>query len=162
MPQMPTIKLSAWRILLGFVLAPLVAALAFSLIHLDVRLGELDAILLVLIYGALPATVIFGIPAFVLLYRSVQPHPVTIAATGGIVAVLPWLFLMLSPTSRATHAELGNCVTVENGQTTWCGFVSNMQLLSIIFIYGAFGGLVFWFCAVWRSVQLKQLDSQID
>jgi hypothetical protein len=160
MSQVPTFEPNVWRILLGFVLAPLVAALAFSLIHLDVHLGELDAILLVLIYGALPATIIFGIPVFVLLYRSVQPHIVTIAVIGGVVAVLPWLLLMQVP--GAEHAELGDCVTIENGRTTWCGFLSNMKLLSVIFIYGAFGGLVFWFCAVWRSVQSKEFDSQTD
>src|SRR5471030_2086393 len=93
MSQTPTIKLNVWRILLGFVLAPPVPALTFSLIHL----GGPDAILLALIYGALPATIVFCIPVFVLLYRSAQPRIVTIVLMGGIVAVLPWLLLVLDP-----------------------------------------------------------------
>jgi hypothetical protein len=143
MPQLPRFKPNVWRILLGFVLAPTIPS---------------HNVPLVLIYGPLPATIIFGIPAFVLLYRSVHPHVVPIVVTGGIVAVLPWALLQLFPV--ASHAEIGDCVTIENGRTTWCGFWSNMQLLSLIFVYGAFGGLVFWFCAVWRSVQLKELDSR--
>jgi hypothetical protein len=32
---------------------------------------------------------------------------------------------------------------------TWCGFVGTLRFLAEIFAYGAFGGLVFWVCAVW-------------
>jgi hypothetical protein len=145
MSEMPPIKLNVWRVLLGFMLAPLVPALALSLIHF----GGVHAIPLVLIYDALPATIIFGIPFFVLLYRRVQPRIVTIVVMGGIVAVLPRLWPMLAP--AASHAQIDDCVTIENGRTTWCGLLWNMKFLSIVFAYGAFGGLVFWFCVVWRS-----------
>jgi hypothetical protein len=51
----------------------------------------------------------------------------------------------------ASHAEVGNCVTTVNGRTTWCGYIEGFKLLAEIFAFGAFGGLMFWFCVVWRA-----------
>lgn len=100
-----------------------------------------------MIYGGYPATIVAGIPAYFVLRNWFRPHIATIMLAGGVVAMTPWLLLFFL--SRPDYGEVGDCVTEINGQMTWCGFVGTLRFLAEIFAYGAFGGLVFWVCAVW-------------
>ncbi len=129
-----------WRVALGFLLAPLIAAFAFSLIEDH----SLAVVVPAALYGGYPAAIVLGIPAYVLLRGAMQPRFWVLMIMGGVIAVLPWIALALSNT--AGSSQVGNCQSTIDGRMTWCGFVGNLWLWGQIFCFGAFGGLVFWFC----------------
>jgi hypothetical protein len=142
-------KAETWRLVLGFLFAPFVPAVVFSIM----QWGGLGGILPVLIYGAYPAAIVLGIPAYFLLRHWVGPRLVTIMLVGGVIAALPWLMLFLLPQSGSVRSEINDCVTRIDGYVTWCGMVDAFKLAAEIFSYGALGGLVFWLCVVWRAPQ---------
>ena len=113
-----------WRVVLGFVLAPLLAAGLFCILtgDIDFRLFKLA-----MFVGAYPATIVFGVPAYFLLRGRVRPRLVTLAAVGGVISIIPWLIIFMMP--GADYAEVGNCVTVVNGRTTLCGYFENLKFL---------------------------------
>jgi hypothetical protein len=142
MPQ-PSLKPQAWRIVLGFLVAPFVAAVLLSALNRDPTI-----LWPALIYGAYPATIVIGIPLYFALRNLVPPRLWILMLAGGFVAAFPWALLLLSPPDQAS---VGNCVAVVDGRTTWCGMLQNAGFLGYIFAFGALGGLVFWLCAVWRG-----------
>jgi hypothetical protein len=133
-------KPPVWRVALGFLLAPLVAALAFSLIE-D---GSLNLVVLAVLFGGYPAAIVLGVPAYLLLHNYMQPRFWVLMLAGGIIAVLPWMGLELL--NSEASSQLGDCQRRINGRMTWCGFLINLRFWGYIFLYGAFGGLVFWLC----------------
>jgi hypothetical protein len=139
------------RVALGFVLAPALAAAAFSVVEGD---SSPTMFVAAMLYGALPATIVLGIPAYFILRNWCRPHVATIVLVGGLIAIIPWVLLFII--GGPEQGQVGNCVTTINGQMTWCGFVGALEVLAEIFAFGAFGGLVFWFCAVWHAGLLDE------
>ena len=142
----PLQRPSLWRIMLGFILAPLVPSLLFSLIGS----GTLRDVSLVLIYGGYPPALVLGIPAYFLLRNHLTPRFWLAMLAGGIIAALPWIVLALLPAPAASHAEVGQCVSVIDGRHTWCGLWESAKFAGIVFAFGALGGFVFWLCVAWR------------
>lgn len=150
MPHLPPFKPDPWRLLLGFVLAPIAGAAVFTMVE-----GEGDVKLMVpaLLYGGYPATIVLGIPAFVVFRHWLRPYLATTALAGGIIAIAPWIILFSIGSSG--YGEVESCVTQVDGRMTWCGFVGALRVLAEIFGYGVVGGLVFWICVVWRHEQFE-------
>ena len=135
---------SVWRVLLAFAVAPLAAAILFTLVEGDsMRMLGSTAII-----GAYGPAIIFGVPAYFLLRNRVRMRLVASIIVGGLIAALPWFLLTLQP--GPDQATLGDCVAVIDGKTTLCGFFQTLLWLGQIALYGAFGGLVFWICAAWQ------------
>jgi hypothetical protein len=129
-----------WRVALGFLLAPLIAALAFSLFEDH----SLNVVVPAAMYGGYPAAIVLGIPAYVLLHGTMQPRFWVLMIVGGVIAVLPWMALALTNTEGSS--QVGNCQSTIDGRMTWCGFLGNLWLWGYIFCFGALGGLAFWGC----------------
>jgi hypothetical protein len=134
-------KPEGWRVGLAFVLAPLAAAIAFSLIE-DGPLWDVALI------GAYGPAIVLGVPVYFLLRNRIRMRLVASVIFGGVIAALPWFVLTLLP--GADQATVGSCAAVIDGKTTWCGFTGTLWWLGQIALYGAFGGLVFWICAAWQ------------
>ena len=138
----------AWRLLLGFLLAPVLPSIFYALL----LKGDLSLLGLVLVIGGYVPTILIGLPLYLVLRNRVRLRVWIVMLAGGFVAVVPWVILsLLSP---ADYASLGDCVSVINGRTTWCGHVRNFELYALLFALGAVGGLVFWICAVWKGFGL--------
>jgi hypothetical protein len=92
--------------------------------------------------GAYPTALIFGVPAYFALRRHFAPKPLTCAATGAIVAALPWLVLGLI--SSPDYASSGGHVTHRNGAMTLRGWFELLKFVGLIGAMGIIGGWVFW------------------
>jgi hypothetical protein len=110
-------------------------------------------VLLVVIFGGYPATVLLGLPAYFVLRRRLSPGLIAVALAGGLIAAAPWPALMLL-SSNPDDAWIGSCHTVIDGRTTWCGYLEGMKFVALVFCLGATGGITFWICAVWRDARL--------
>jgi hypothetical protein len=110
-------------------------------------------IVCIVAYGAVA---LIGVPVFFLLRWRVRPRLATLAAAGGLIALVPW-FVVVPPfgTSPASYAAVGDCVTVIDGARTWCGHLLNLKLAAFMFALGALGGLTFWLAAVWGDDRLR-------
>ncbi len=136
-----------WRRILGaFSLAPLVPALLAST---PVLLDEGSfssfarwAMIYALIGGYLP-TILFGLPALVVLKRWLRTRLIWTVLTGGLVATVPWFLLMLLP-GQNDFSSVGGQITVQDGQRTLFGWIEVVKMLGLIFCLGALGGTVFW------------------
>src|SRR5580658_5529325 len=112
-----------WRVLAAFAGAPLAAALILACIQpaYDGLPSPADRIfrtfLLYLIIGAIPPTVLVGIPVYLVLRKRLRPTPLNCALAGAVVASLPWLILAVV-LPGADYASIGRHVTVEHGQRT--------------------------------------------
>ncbi len=108
---------------------------------------------LVVVFGAYPITILFGVPAYLVLKRRVRLKFLTICLVGGVIAAAPWLLLTLF--TNPDYAMIGDRVTVQNGHKTWFGWIEILRFLGECFIFGAIGGAVFWALAIfkWRPPQ---------
>jgi hypothetical protein len=146
-----------WRLLLGFLMAPIAPATLLALwpVLLGTEQPDVAAIartmFAVLVYGGIPAVLVLGVPLYLALRRRLYPRLATIVAAGGLIAVLPWLVLVMWSAQVASYAEVDSCVSVIDGVRTWCGYLEVMKFLAMIFGLGAVGGLTFWLCVVWRD-----------
>ena len=120
---------NAWRVLLGFLLAPALPAALLSTLWS----GGLG-LLVSLLYWAYPPAIVLGVPLYVLLRRHMQPRIWIFLLAGGFVGVavpaLLGLWFLLSP-----HREPG--------------LNEGLFLVAHGFALGALGGLVFWLRTVW-------------
>ncbi len=110
-------------------------------------------VLLVVIFGGYPATVLLGAPAYFMLRQRLRPRLITVTLAGGLIAGAPWPALMLL-SSNPDDAWIGSCHTVIDGWTTWCGYLEGMKFVALVFCLGAIGGIAFWVCAIWRDPRL--------
>jgi hypothetical protein len=145
-----------WRLALGFLVAPLVPAALWlmpGLWHGTSITSFGSQVMLVVIYGPYPATVLLGLPAYFMLRRRLSPRLITVALAGGLIAAAPWSMLMpLLP--NPSDAWIESCHTVIAGHTTWCGYLEGMKFVALVFGLGVIGGLAFWVCAIWRDARL--------
>ena len=142
----------AWRVLLGFVVAPAIAALlmatlmpAYDGLPMPERIWKSAQIYTLV--GAYPSALIFGLPAYLLLRRHLDPTIVKCMSVGASVAALPWLILSILP-SGATQESVGGRATVIDGQRTLYGWMLNAESVLQIATFGAVGGLMFWLIVV--------------
>jgi hypothetical protein len=138
-----------WRVVLAFVIAPLVATWLYIAIEAEGTWGLLPFAMI----AAYLSTLFFGVPAYILpsiLSRAQgRPHLWAAMLIGGIVAVIPWTLL----TGGVQHSQVGSCVTVIEGRMTTCGLLLNLKLFGETFAFGMFGGLVFWTLVAWHGLQ---------
>ena len=141
-----------WRIALAFLIAPLVPAAVAPIATIFDGLPNgsyLRTVALFALFGAYPATIIFGVPALLILRRRLKPRFVYVALAGGFVAAAPWLLLVLfGPNPDA--ASTGTQVTVQAGHKTLWGWIEDLRMVGGIFLLGLIGGVAFWLVAVCR------------
>ena len=135
----------------AFIITPLLAAFALACVHPEYAgLPSLaDRIfrttIIYALFGGYPAALVFGLPAFLFLRDRVRASAFNCAATGAVVASLPWLLLGLI--SNPNYAYSNGHVTHQNGAKTWWGWVELFVFVGEIAALGAVAGVVFWIIA---------------
>lgn len=148
MPQ----YLSRHRLVLAFILAPLAPAALIATATLFDGLdngGFLRTAVLIALFGGYPATLLFGLPAFLILKRWVRPRLIWIVLVGGLVATAP-VACSLASVRLPERATVDGVDTVQDGRLTAAGRSQNARLLEATFVLGALGGLTFWLAGVRR------------
>lgn len=137
------------RLILAFAIVPGVAALTMALIEplyagIDSQFERVwRTAVIFAVFGAYPSALIFGVPTYVMLRWKVAPSWFNCTMAGAFVAALPWFLLMLvGPT--ADEASIGGKATVVDGSRTLYGWMSDLQLVAQIGVFGALAGLLFW------------------
>ena len=138
-----------WRLCLGFIVGPAVAALLFSLVSplSPDSIGPLrqvvgtTVLVLIVVY---PMTLVLAVPTYLALKSRLRPTAINCALVGAGIAALPWAVLSLV---TPTEERIGTVVTVHAGVRTAAGWLQELQLLGGIALLGAVAGFVFW-CAV--------------
>lgn len=136
------------RVFLAFVVAPALAAFVFAcycplysgLPDLADRI--LETFYVYLVVGAYPPSLLFGLPAYLLLRNRLRPTPLNCAIVGAIIASLPCVLigLLLSP----DYATYDGQVTNRDGHLTLAGLVHLTTVAGPIALLGSFTGVVFW------------------
>ena len=114
-----------WRIVAAFAIVPGVAALLLAVLSpaYDGLSDQFERIwrsaLAFAVFGAYPATVVLGLPAFFMLRRHFDPKIVNCSLTGAVVASLPWF--VLSTFSLPDSASIDGQATVIDGSLTAYG-----------------------------------------
>jgi hypothetical protein len=143
--------ISTPRVIAAFVFTPLLVSLAvaFALPFYPGLPDYLERVLrtwpFYIIFGALPPTAIFGIPAFLIFKKLVRVSVWSCAGVGAIIAAFPWFLLGLFPTGSAWTAGRA---TIINGHYTTYGWLEFAGALFVIASAGAVGGIIFWMIAV--------------
>ena len=154
---------SIWRVILAFVVVPGAAALLMA-IAMPAYEGITDPLeriwrsaVAFAVFGAYPPAFIIGLPAFFMLRRHVNATIINCAATGAVVAALPWLVLALI--SRPDNASIDGRSTVIDGSLTAYGWLMNFYYVGQIALLGAIAGALFWFIAAAgsRTGQVEQI-----
>lgn len=142
---------SIWRVILAFVVVPGAAALLMAIV-MPAYEGITDPLeriwrsaVAFAVFGAYPPAFMIGLPAFFMLRRHVDATIINCAATGAVVAALPWLVLALL--SRPDNASIGGRSTVINGSLTAYGWLMNFYYVGQIALLGTIAGALFWFIA---------------
>jgi hypothetical protein len=141
-PRMARPRPRLWRVILGFLVAPLAGGVCYTAIEALISwpsgasLGEAARTLTALtLYGGYPIALVVGVPAYLALRRLLRPRPLVAALAGGAVAVLPCLLILYWPSlaGRSPRAE------------GW--LLEEATFLALVLAAGAAGGLAFWLCA---------------
>ncbi len=137
-----------WRLILGFLIAPLVAALAIAIIQpaydgLDSYSDRIYRTTIAFaVFGGYPWALLFGIPAYFALRNRARASVLNCALVGAVIASFPWFVLGLL--FRPDYAESDSRVTVLNGSRTLAGWFEFGELIAFVAVSGAFAGAVFW------------------
>lgn len=145
-------RVSAPRLALAFVVAPLVPALIISTSTLFDGTDNgsfLDTVALFVVFGGYPAALVFGLPTLLIMKRWLRPRLIWVVLAGGFVAAAPWALATLF-VSQPDSASIGSNVTVANGQRTLWGWIEAAKFLGMVFALGAVGGLAFWLVGIFR------------
>ncbi len=143
----------AWRIILAFLLVPAFASLVLACgaplgSGADMSERILSTTMLYAVFGAYPATILFGLPAFALLHGRAEPTILRCAAVGAAVAAAPWLLLSLFSSPNSASFE-GHATVVDGWRTAW-GWIIATRAIAVIAAAGAIGGVAFWIVAAAR------------
>ena len=140
---------SRLRLIVAFTIVPGAAALMMAAIEpayagIDSQFERVWRTTIVFaLYGAYPSALIFGVPTYVFLRQKVAPSWFSSTLAGAFVAALPWLLIVLFA-PEADQASIGGKATVIDGSRTFHGWVSDLQLVGQIGLFGAIAGLLFW------------------
>lgn len=140
---------SRCRVILAFAIVP--GAAAFAMAAIEPLYAGIDShaeriwrtALTFALFGAYPSALIFGAPTYVFLRRRIAATWINFSLAGAFVAAIPWLLVvLLGP--QADQASIGNKTTVIEGSRTFYGWMSDLQLVGQIAMFGALAGLLFW------------------
>jgi hypothetical protein len=166
----PVASLPPWRVALGFIAGPAVAAVVFSIFSplgapgrqgVPELIGE-TVVVLIVVY---PITLVLGGPAYIVLKSRLRPSLLNCALVGSGVAVLPWLLISLI---TPNEESVGKIVLVHDHVRTLAGWVELIRYLGPIALLGALAGLVFWACvtlgrkAEFSAAELAAVFSEAD
>lgn len=140
-------KPSGWRLLAGFLLAPMPPVLLGSAVfpaydglkHLWLRI--LMTFPWALIFcGYVPALFV-GLPTYAFLRRRLRLTMLNCILAGAFVAALPFGLIAAFPIaeSASTNGE----PTIVYGRLTWFGITENLKMVGMLAAFGALGGGVF-------------------
>jgi len=148
----PTISLPPWwRTIAAFALTPLIAAFGVACIgpgyggYSKFPESILRTTYEFALFGGYPPTIVLGVPAFLFLRHRVRASVLNCAATGAVVASLPWFVLGLG--SHPDYAATNGHVTNMNGAMTGWGWIYLIELCGAMALLGAFSGALFWVIA---------------
>lgn len=147
-----------WRLFLAFAIAPIFGAVVLALLQVGASTSttRLIGAIRLLSLGAFTATALFGLPAYFVLRRVLEPSLINCALAGALVAVAPGLLLELLPVSEHFQFSVGGHATVVDGhRTPWGWELWRTNLISTV-VAGIAGGAVFWVLALFR---IKALES---
>lgn len=140
----------AWRVAAAFVAAPTATAIILAW-AVPLYGGMPDRVervantaVVYALVGAYPTTLLFGVPAFLVLRRRLPPTALGCSLVGAAVAALPWLLLGLHPAFDTGNSAIDGRATLIDGRTTLWGWFVWAQLVGTIAGMGAVGGAVFW------------------
>jgi hypothetical protein len=147
-------QLTIWRVAAAFIAAPVAPAAAFafampmygSLPDLSERIWW--TFLPVLLVGGYPPTLIFGVPAFLVLRRKLQPTFLTCSLVGALVAS-PWAIMFLLAAARDPNFW----DSIERN-----GLLEATTEITIVPALGLLGGAVFWLVAAAGPSRAKPTD----
>ena len=140
----------AWRVALGFLIAPGGAALAFAIVSpfygglpsmTDRIVRSAEAVSFV-VY---PMATIFGVPAYLWLRGRLQPSIGNCVLAGSLIAALPWFLALTLVTGD--EASVGNVVMAHNHVRTPAGWMEVLKMVGGIAALGGIAGLIFWLLA---------------
>ncbi len=140
-----------WRIVAAFAIVPGIASLLLAVVNpaYDGISDQLERIwrsaLAFAVFGAYPATVVLGLPAFFMLRRHFDAKIVNCSLTGALVASLPWFVLPMF--SLPDSASVDGQATVIDGSFTAYGWLTNLTFVGQIALLGAASGVLFWLIA---------------
>jgi hypothetical protein len=142
---------TTWRIVAAFMIVPSAASLLLAILNpaYEGLSNQLERIwrsaLVFAVFGAYPATVILGLPAFFMLRRHFDANLVNCSLTGAGVASLPRF--ILSTLSLPDNASIDGRATVIDGSLTPYGWLTNLTSVGEIALLGASSGVLFWLIA---------------
>lgn len=153
-------RINVPRVIVAFIFTPIVISLAvaFAMPLYEGLPDYYDRVLrtwpFYVFFGAVPPTLIFGIPAFLMLRKLVRLSLLSCATVGAVIAALPWFVIGLFPTGSAWT---GGRATIINGQYTTYGWLELGESLLMISAAGAVGGAIFWAIAAAKLPKRKEL-----
>lgn len=151
----------AWRVVLGFIVAPASAALLMAAYlpgydGLPPIQRFWNSAWLYAVVGAYPPTVLLGVPAYFALRRHIEPTLRNCMFVGAALPVLTWGLFSVLP-SAAVSESVGGRATVINGERTLYGWELAARDLAMLATFGAAAGLVFGLIVLgWRRRSTDQ------
>lgn len=104
----------------------------------------LRSFLIYWLIGAMPPTVVFGIPLFLILRTRVRPTMWSCGASGALVTAVPWTILTLLAMFATSEESYGPDVTIQRGQVTLLGWQYFAQGFGGVALLGFVTGAIFW------------------
>ncbi len=138
---------SGWRLLAGFLLAPVLPSFLGSAITPaydglpDLWTRILMTLPWALIFCGYAPALFVGLPTYAFLRWKLRLTLVNCVLAGVFVAVFPWALLAFLPTAQ--EASIGGRATVVNSHLTWFGVLENLKMMGFLAPFGALGGAVF-------------------
>jgi hypothetical protein len=127
---------NGWRLLAGFVLAPLLPALLLA----GVALGDLSLLPLILKLVVWPGAALIGLPLYLNLRGWVWPTWHNFAAAGACAAVVPCIILkVLAKAGVNNYSWVDGRATIEAGRLTLYGWIVTLEIVGTGVLLGAAG-----------------------
>ncbi len=138
---------------MAFVCAPMLAAAALAFLFPaydglpDLADRVWRSFLIYWIFGALPPTVIVGIPLYLFLRSRVRPTLWACGASGAATISIPWAILTLRAMSAMEEESDGRRYYILHGNVTLLGWQRLAESLIEISLLGFVTGVIFWLIA---------------
>jgi hypothetical protein len=145
----------AWRVALGFIIAPAFAALLMAAWlpgydGLPPAQAFWNSAWLYAAIGAYPPAILLGVPAYFALRRRVAPTLTNCTLAGAAIPILSWGLLTVLPPSAGWESVGGKAVVIDGGRTLY-GWQLVGRDLATLATLGAAAGLVFGLVVLgWR------------
>jgi uncharacterized membrane protein len=141
------------RVFFAFLAAPVAATVAFVLLQPTLwshpeALGWTSIGATVIAAGC---TLVFGVPAYLLLRRRARPTLFNVTLTGGVLALIPAIFFS-QPLWRSLTKEAWDRMPPGS-------MAAGLQYSALILLSGLIGGLTFWICTVWRDPNFSSAEN---